>query len=502
MEQQHCTNCGFTFANIALLVAGIVLLLGPYSPAFGQAPDRCNDILKDGLFNLDQQWDEVQESAEYRDWQCSSSFKTHDEAIDAGLNVGFAVYGVPIQVGGTWSEDEKRSWKNENCSAAARNRSFASATYRLVRTVSPTLVEAWSSCMSSHYSTEALGCDLSKEGSAFVFSARWKRTRGEDLAGAPEVTEWYVTGGRCEPAIARASEIGEGGRRTVCSASSQGDMVILLETNRGGCFKSSAQLIEPYLVDGRLSLDRPLHIREEVVKLGPNALIVTNGHDLTINAKRDLILKGSPRIISFEPRQGRPAGDPGRDAGSIVLQGKRISGTVVQIDNSGEDGTKGAQGSKGAKGSDGRNGKGGVWKDLKGCVDRRDAGDGGRGGKGGKGQKGGNAGSGGPVTAAFAQGLTDGVIQRVKVKTTRRDPASGDVRDCAGKTCSGTPGLGGPGGPGGDGGKGGRRGKGKGQCGDGKAGRNGNTGPVGNVGDTGGKGIEGAVTIVDLSQGQ
>ena len=51
-------------------------------------------------------------------WQCKSSLANHDEAIEAGLEAGMVVYGVPLRPGGVWDTRRVSRWKNENCAEA------------------------------------------------------------------------------------------------------------------------------------------------------------------------------------------------------------------------------------------------------------------------------------------------------------------------------------------------------------------------------------------------
>lgn len=479
-----------------ILIAVIIYAVN--SSVSAQDLDLCSDVLKHGLFDIDETKESLKDDANFRDWQCSSSFKSHQEALDSGLNIGVVIYGVPLKIGGSWNEAKVSQWKNENCSASSRQMNFATATYRLIRSASPSLLSAWSTCMSNHYAATALQCRFSSQGKKFVFSANWRRTTGEAQSAAPIISEWKVAGGECDPELDVGSRVLEASRQSICTQADNNDLVVLLETSRGSCFQSSSSLIVPYVISGKLKLSNPLHIRESVVQFSSGATIVTNGNDLTINALRELAIEGAPKIISFEGRAGRPTGDTGRDAGSIIIQGTKITGTVLNIDNFGEDGAHGGQGSKGPRGPNGQNGKGGVWKDLKGCVGRRNANNGGAGGKGNRGQSGGNAGNGGSVTVAFGQGLQEGVISRVSIVKQRRNPYTNTTYTCQG-SCPGVPGNGGSGGPGGDGGSGGLRGKGRGQCGDGKPGSGGPTGLNGGVGAKGSEGKSGTISVVDLS---
>ncbi len=189
----------------------------------------------------------------------------------------------------------------------------------------------------------------------------------------------------------------------------------------------------------RVRLDAPTVYRGRVV-IGPDAVIVTNGHALLIDAST-LVVLGQPRIVSFEPRSGRPAGDPGRSAGRITIRAANTTGgaSSLNIDNAGEDGMTGAAGAPGAPGGRGGAGEAYYYEpfSIYPCAGGSPGGQGGRGGQGGPGGVGGRGGDGGDVVVDLP-------------KTGRRHIALGALSG----------GAGGPGGPGGAAGPGGEGGPG------------------------------------------
>jgi hypothetical protein len=452
------------------------------------ADDLCSDVLRDGLFATEEFRDASSTSESFFAWQCSTSFKSHQEAIDAGLKVGTVVYGVPLKVGGTWDQGEVTTWKNQNCSQKQTTTDIAAATYRLIEREAPGILAAWSGCMDAKGSPKAINCQLTRAGKDAVFSANWRRTAGEPVASVPRVKSWQVAGGLCNGVLDLNSDVGEAARQVKCTPNEDETLVVMLETTRDSCWKTAEAEVSRTMLQGKIVLNEPTTYQADVVELSPNLEIVTNGHDLVISAEKKLILAGSPRIVSFEPDGNRPAGSHGRSAGPIAIQAPTVEGSRLFIANFGEDGAQGAKGARGARGSPGARGRGGrISNPLRGCTGRRDGTNGGRGAVGGQGLVGGDAGNGGGVTIAVDDGLQDGPVQRIVVETSRLNPRTNKKYECSGP-CAGVPGAGGPGGDGGPGGPGGAGARGHDRCGSGGAGSGGppgSTGPIGNEGRPG-----------------
>ena len=55
-------------------------------------------------------------------------FSSHDEAIKAGLSVGAIVHGVPLKVGGTFTNQQRSEWRREY--ESRRKISTQSAVYK------------------------------------------------------------------------------------------------------------------------------------------------------------------------------------------------------------------------------------------------------------------------------------------------------------------------------------------------------------------------------------
>jgi hypothetical protein len=199
--------------------------------------------------------------------------------------------------------------------------------------------------------------------------------------------------------------------------------------------------------------------------------ILTHGVDVWIQALS--ITSDEGEIVSFEDRSRPPPsnsqnGEPGRDAGTVVLDGQ-LGGGVLHVVLRGENGQPGGAGSKGPKGASGSSGNSSPFGT---CVGR-DGGAGSRGGQGGTGGGGGNGGSGGILVLRGQL-----AAQREKVDFTAPGGKPGDP---------------GNGGEGGDGGDGGREGKTRPICHLGHPGPTGPPGEKGQGGDIGKPGRDGLI---------
>lgn len=443
------------------------------------AQQDCAAYVRDA-FNISVKQNGVSSSSQFRRWQCTAKFSSHNEAIGSGLNVGVVLYGVPLQVGGNFSESQVSSWKEQNCSDLERSADYRQASYEFTKIFAPEAAELAKYCLDSQRPT-ALRCTLAGEGADKVFSATWFRSPGDNQA--PVVQSFTVRGGACVNAPRRNGQVSDGGTLAICTAEEGKDLTVALETSRGSCFQNFAFNPTIAVVSGILSLSGPMTFAADVVDIRPDTKIVTNGHQLTLSAKRELRISGAPSVEAFD------ASSPtrrlhGRSAASISIQAPRVTGSQLTIANFGEDGLNGQPGSVGEPG---RAGRGHHHRDLRGCGGGRGGRDG---GPGRPGTRGGNGGAAGPVSIAITNGLDVAGNSRILVLTSRRLD-DGSIKQCSG-SCGGLPGQGGPGGPGGHGG---RAGRGHSNCDDTSAGRQ---GPAGQKGENGEPGADAPVSTMAI----
>ena len=181
---------------------GFVFLVVLTPTLLGQTPpDRCNDILRNGVFNTHVINSTSTNVDNFRKWECSVTLKTHADAINAGLSLGVEVYGVPLTLGGSWSQGQQDAWKQTNCSSSERQQSSSITYYEFIKTADPAILAAWSRCMDNNAgSSSAVSCRIEKAGDKLLFQSRCKRTAGETPSQAPQVTYYKAFDATCDRA--------------------------------------------------------------------------------------------------------------------------------------------------------------------------------------------------------------------------------------------------------------------------------------------------------------
>src|SRR5690349_13749755 len=105
------------FAVLSLVFAGSASILSASDPL---ACTQCQTVLKDGAFNVRTLSHTASSKDAFRAWQCTTNFHSHDEARSFGIDIGIPVYDVPVQIGGTFDDSQRDTWKSNNCSDTER----------------------------------------------------------------------------------------------------------------------------------------------------------------------------------------------------------------------------------------------------------------------------------------------------------------------------------------------------------------------------------------------
>ncbi|MDQ6892325.1 MAG: hypothetical protein M3167_06555 [Acidobacteriota bacterium] len=223
-----------------------------------------------------------------------------------------------------------------------------------LREVDKNVVPAWVRCLELKCAParSSLSCEVAATGSVVSFTAAWIQSIGEPVSAAPRVQSFRVFEATCTGMFKNGRRIKTGGDIVPCKAVGDADPVFVLQTDRGVCVRSASLNAFDRMISGYQKLTGPTYIKEKRLLLKSDTKIVTDGFPLTIEADR-LDMDGVPQVISFEDRPGRPAGDPGRPGGKIVIKAGEVRGTSLRIQNFGEDGTKGGAGPTGAQGPQG-----------------------------------------------------------------------------------------------------------------------------------------------------
>ena len=286
---------------------------------------------------------------------------------------------------------------------------------------------------------------------------------------APKVQFFHAYDAKCAPPIANNQTISEAGVALNCDVRVNQEGVVILQTTRGTCAPTASGRVSLETISGKETLTAPKNYKAQKIVFTSDAILITNGQRLTFETS-EIELQGAPKIVSYEPRTGT-----GRSGAPILIKTDRITGTSLQIENTGENGGKGADGAGGSPGPGGHQGYQRQW-DITGCHGGSNGTPGGQGGTGADGAQGQGGGIGGTVIYDVGSGLQSGAISRLVIET---DGGKGGAGGAAG--------AGGPGGPGGQGAPG------TAQCGGTDAGPGGPQGAPGRPGVSGADGATGQI---------
>jgi hypothetical protein len=194
------------------------------------AANDCNALLAGGVFNQLR----LRTASDIRlaifDWECTTEFKTHDEAINAGLSIGFPVYGVPLQLGGTFSDTQRDTWKREHCATHSVNMSDQQQKELEVLVASKDILATYTRCIeATSYGLslrleEASNCDM-------TLFARYVPNSASDKP--PKVTSFVPTGATCPNAPTKGASIPYGGLAFACRRNERDAVLISLNTTKG-----------------------------------------------------------------------------------------------------------------------------------------------------------------------------------------------------------------------------------------------------------------------------
>jgi hypothetical protein len=436
-----------------------------------QNPDcqECRAVLAGGVFNTTNINKTQAAHDAFTAWECTTNFSSGEEAVNAGVSIGVPIYDIPVQIGATFSNSQKSTWKSAHCSNnTSESQSFSNLVFAM-KQAAPEILQAWTKCIQNSCGSAhaALACSVTSREGGVIFRANWLRTSGDNVA--PKVQFFRSYDAKCVPPIAKNAIISEAGVALKCDVPVNKEGVVILQTTRGTCAPTASGRVSLESISGKVALTAPRNYKAQKIVFSSDAILVTNGQRLTFESS-EIELQGAPKIMSYELSTGT-----GRSAAPILLKADRLIGTSLEIENKGEDGAKGADGIPGGPGSNGQQGRQRDC-DITGAHGGSNGTPGGQGGPGGDGQSGQQGGNGGTVIYDIGSGLQSGAIQRLVINA---DGGKG--------------GPGGGAGPGGPGGHGGEGAPGHGICGGTDPGPNGGPGPTGRPGQPGSNGANGQI---------
>jgi len=225
-------------------------------PEPSSLPDEsgCSDVLAHGIFNSTVIEQSASSRQSFTEWQCTSDFATHDEAIDAGVSIGVPIYGVPLKLGGSFSREERDTWKHDHCSNTLSTADYAAKYVLIKKLVAPEILTAWQACMEIAQQYRPVVCNAKAPDNAHItYTARWKRAGDLDTVN-PVVTSSFVDGatvtGPQPPTqnrlLSQDTRLTSDGVQVTLLRNGNSAVQMSLNTTRGPC--------EAYIPEAKLSI--------------------------------------------------------------------------------------------------------------------------------------------------------------------------------------------------------------------------------------------------------
>ncbi|MCW3127803.1 MAG: Allergen V5/Tpx family protein [Bacteroidetes bacterium] len=201
----------------------------------------CDKVLSDGVFNTTSINSSTDISKAFNEYIYSSDFSSHQQAIDAGLSVGTVVYGVPLQIGGTFSKQQKDQWRSTHQQYKNETLNSSQKYSALFKYASSDILDAWTTCQFNASASKVglYGWLQEVSPSASILHLTWLPMAG-DGGAPPKVTNSSISGGyRSDninsPVLPNGYILlqGANGNLVGITRKPNEDLVVIVNTSRG-----------------------------------------------------------------------------------------------------------------------------------------------------------------------------------------------------------------------------------------------------------------------------
>lgn len=209
---------------------------------------QCDEILKQGVFDTIIIDANRSISDNLLEWLKTSEFESFKNKTSAGLNIGFPIEGVPINIGGNYGEDDFKEWKKAVDEGRIRNFTENESLEIIKRTASPIISSAWLECIRT---TNAIGtgivCSLLSDNSAetILYKVQFIPNSLVDADIIPKVQSFIVTGSSSVQGIIVGNEVPFSGIVATISRNGKSEVTINLNTEKGSCTRIIPAIPEP-----------------------------------------------------------------------------------------------------------------------------------------------------------------------------------------------------------------------------------------------------------------
>lgn len=201
----------------------------------------CDQVLKDGVFNTTIINSSSDVSKALYEYIYSQDWSSHQQAIDAGISVGTVVYGVPLQIGGTFSKQQKDEWRRTHQQYKNETMTSSQKYSALMKYASPEILDAWQTCVFNKTASRVglFGWIQEVSSSSAILHITWIPMAG-DRGTSPKVTGSSISGGyRSDNPSGTVLPNGfvllqgAGGNLVSIARKTSEDLVIIVNTSRG-----------------------------------------------------------------------------------------------------------------------------------------------------------------------------------------------------------------------------------------------------------------------------
>ena len=199
---------------------------------------QCDEILAQGVFDTIVIDTSRSVASNLFEWLKSTTFQELQEKTSGGLNIGFPIEGIPIDIGIDFSEEEFEQWREAVDEGRVRSFTENEALQIVRQTASPEILDRWLECIRL---TNPIGtgivCRLlsDEDASTILYQAQFIPNSPVDADTIPRVEEFIVTGATSVRGIQEGDEIPFSGAVATITRNGRSEITINLDTEKGSC---------------------------------------------------------------------------------------------------------------------------------------------------------------------------------------------------------------------------------------------------------------------------
>jgi hypothetical protein len=209
----------------------------------------CDSVLKAGVFNQILVTTTKSLSENLTEWLESIDYNEFQRQQSAGLNIGFPFKGIPVSIGGAFSQNEFDNWKREVSIGSSRQFTEEETMQIFSRSASPAILDAWSTCIKNTIPAGALPGlhhDLISTGEPnFVFEVKWIPNSMSDFPPTVLPGGFQVVGATSSSTFSDGMEIPLAGFSIILTRTSTSGVTIVLNTTKGTITESIPPIPAP-----------------------------------------------------------------------------------------------------------------------------------------------------------------------------------------------------------------------------------------------------------------